>query len=90
MIGAGKIGTTVAGLLAATGDYKILHFLSLVLDVLERLDRVERIETVAVDVEDSSKLLDLVNGKFAVVNAYLHHSISPRPLPRLPLGAART
>ena len=76
VIGAGKIGTTVAGLLAATGDYQIT-LADLSPDVLDRLDRVERIETVAADVEDSSKLLDLVNGKFAVVNAAPFHLTAP-------------
>ena len=76
VIGAGKIGTTVAGLLAATGDYQIT-LADLSPDVLERLDRVEHIDTVAVDVEDSSKLLDLVNGKFAVVNAAPFHLTAP-------------
>ncbi|MFZ0837296.1 MAG: saccharopine dehydrogenase NADP-binding domain-containing protein, partial [Xanthobacteraceae bacterium] len=61
VIGAGKIGTTVAGLLAATGDYQVT-LADLSPDVLDRLDRVERIDTAGVDVEDSSRLLDLVNG----------------------------
>jgi saccharopine dehydrogenase-like NADP-dependent oxidoreductase len=76
VIGAGKIGTTVAGLLAATGDYQIT-LADLSPDVLDRLDRVERIDTAAVDVEDSSRLLDLVNGKFAVVNAAPFHLTAP-------------
>jgi saccharopine dehydrogenase-like NADP-dependent oxidoreductase len=68
VIGAGKIGTAVAGLLASTGDYQVTladrsH------EVLDRMDRDKYIQCEAVNVEDSSKLVDLLNGKFAVLNA---------------------
>src|SRR6266516_1017508 len=72
VIGAGQIGATVAGLLASTGDYQAT------LDdrspeVLGRLDQDERIRIAAADVEDSSKLVDLLNGQFAVLNAAPFH-----------------
>ena len=38
-------------------------------EVLGSLDRDERIRIVAPDVEDSLKLVDLLNGQFAVLNA---------------------
>jgi saccharopine dehydrogenase-like NADP-dependent oxidoreductase len=68
VIGAGKIGATVAGLLASTGDYQVT-LADRSPDVLGRLDRDERIRIVAADVEDSSKVVDLLNGQFAVLNA---------------------
>ena len=72
VIGAGKIGATVAGLLAATGDYQVT-LADRSPEVLASLDRDERIRTVAADVEDSSKLVDLLNGQFAVLNAAPFH-----------------
>ena len=68
VIGAGKIGATVTGLLASTGDYKVT-LADRSPEVLGKLDRDERVRIVAADVEDSSKLVDLLNGQFAVLNA---------------------
>jgi len=72
VIGAGKIGATAAGLLAAAGDYQVT-VADRSPEVLDRLDRHERIRVAAADIEDSSKLLDLVNGQFAVLNAAPFH-----------------
>ena len=72
VIGAGKIGSTVAGLLAGTGDYHVT-LADRAPDVLARLDRDERIRIAAADVEDSAKLVDLLNGQFAVLNAAPFH-----------------
>jgi saccharopine dehydrogenase-like NADP-dependent oxidoreductase len=68
VIGAGKIGATVAGLLASTDDYRVT-LTDRSPEVLGNLDRDESIRLVAVDVEDSLKLVDLLNGQFAVLNA---------------------
>jgi saccharopine dehydrogenase-like NADP-dependent oxidoreductase len=68
VIGAGKIGSTVARALASTGDYQVT-LADRSPEVLNRLGRNDRIRVTAVDVEDSAKLLDLVNGNFAVLNA---------------------
>ncbi|MGC1350676.1 MAG: saccharopine dehydrogenase NADP-binding domain-containing protein, partial [Xanthobacteraceae bacterium] len=68
VIGAGKIGTTVAGLLTSTGDYQVT-LVDRSPEVLGNLDRDERIRIVTADVEDSLKLVDLLNGQFAVLNA---------------------
>src|SRR6266581_772431 len=68
VIGAGKIGSTVAQLLASTGDYQVT-LADRSPDVLASRERDERIRAVAADVEDSSKLVDLLNGQFAVLNA---------------------
>ena len=72
VIGAGKIGATVAGLLASTGDYQVT-LADRPPEVLGNLDRDERIRIMAADVEDSLKLVDLLNGQFAVAQC--------RPLP---------
>src|SRR5436189_4119954 len=72
VIGAGKIGATIAGLLASTGDYQVT-LADRSPEVLGRLDRDERIRVAAADVEDSSKLVDLLNGQFAVLNAATFH-----------------
>ena len=68
VIGAGKIGATIAGLLASTGVYQVI-VADRSPDVLGRLEKNERIRYVVADVEDSSKLVDLLNGQFAVLNA---------------------
>jgi len=68
VIGAGKIGTTVAGLLASTEDYQVT-LADRSADVLGRIDGSNRIRTAVANVEDSSKLIDLLNGQFAVLNA---------------------
>src|SRR6266516_5854219 len=72
VIGAGKIGATVAGLLASTGDYQAT-LADRSPEVLGRLDQDERIRIAAADVEDSSKLVDLLNGQFAELNAAPFH-----------------
>jgi saccharopine dehydrogenase-like NADP-dependent oxidoreductase len=72
VIGAGKIGTTVAGLLAATGDYRVT-LADRSSEALGRVQRKERVCTVASDIDDSSDLLELLNGQFAVLNAAPFH-----------------
>jgi saccharopine dehydrogenase-like NADP-dependent oxidoreductase len=72
VIGAGKIGATIAGLLASTDDYQIT-LADRSTEVLDRLDQKERIRIAVADVEDSSKLVDLLNGQFAVLNAAPFH-----------------
>jgi saccharopine dehydrogenase-like NADP-dependent oxidoreductase len=72
VIGAGKIGSTVAQLLASTGDYQVT-LADRSPEVLASRERDERIRAVAADVEDSSKLVDLLNGQFAVLNAAPFH-----------------
>jgi saccharopine dehydrogenase-like NADP-dependent oxidoreductase len=72
VIGAGKISSTVAQLLASTGDYQVT-LADRSPEVLASRERDERIRGVAADVEDSSKLVDLLNGQFAVLNAAPFH-----------------
>ena len=72
VVGAGKIGGTIARLLASTNDYRVT-LADRSPEILSRLDRNERIRIVAADAEDSSMLADLLNGQFAVVNASPFH-----------------
>jgi saccharopine dehydrogenase-like NADP-dependent oxidoreductase len=72
VIGAGKIGATVAGLLASTGEYQVT-MADRSPEALDRLERDERIRVAAVDARDGGKLVDLLNGKFAVLNAAPFH-----------------
>jgi len=76
VIGAGKIGATVARLLASTGDYHVM-LTDRAPDVTDRLERVERIDCKTLDVEDSAALLRLLNGQFAVLNAAPFHLTLP-------------
>ena len=68
VIGAGKIGSTIAELLASTGDYHVT-LVDRSSEVLAGRDHDERIHAVAADVDDGLKLVELLNGKFAVLNA---------------------
>jgi saccharopine dehydrogenase-like NADP-dependent oxidoreductase len=68
VIGAGKIGATVAGLLAATGDYRVT-LADRESAVFDRIDRADNVRTTVADINESSKLVDLLNGQFAVINA---------------------
>ena len=72
VIGAGKIGATVAGLLASTGDYQVT-LADRSPEVLGNLDRDQGIRIMAADAEDSLKLVDLLNGQFAIINAAPFH-----------------
>ena len=71
VIGAGKIGSTIASMLASTRYQITLADRSA--EVLGRLDRDERLRCVTADVEDSSELVHLLNGQFAVLNAAPFH-----------------
>ena len=72
IIGAGKIGATISGLLAATGDYRVT-----VADrssqALNRLPHQDRYRCVELDVDNERELTDLLNGQFAVLNASPFH-----------------
>ncbi|WP_181700311.1 saccharopine dehydrogenase family protein [Chthonobacter albigriseus] len=68
VIGAGKIGSTIAGMLVGSGDYRVS-----VVDrsqaQLDRMDAPGDVARVALDIEDSSGLTRLISGKFAVLSA---------------------
>jgi saccharopine dehydrogenase-like NADP-dependent oxidoreductase len=72
VIGAGKIGSTIARLLAGSGDYRV----TLADRQQDQLDRVEphkAIATVAIDIADKNALEALMTGKFAVLSAAPFH-----------------
>jgi saccharopine dehydrogenase-like NADP-dependent oxidoreductase len=72
VIGAGKIGSTIASLLADSGDYHVT--------VADRSDeQLQQIETGAaiataqIDIADATALAALLSGKFAVLSAAPFH-----------------
>ena len=72
VIGAGKIGATIAGLLASTGDYRVT-LADRSPEVLDHVGRNERIRTVTANVEGHTSLVDLLAGRFAVLSAAPFH-----------------
>jgi len=72
IIGAGKIGATVAGLLASTGRYQVT-LADRLPAVLDRVEPHGRIRCMPLNVEDTASLLGLLNDKFAVINAAPFH-----------------
>src|SRR5690554_862643 len=66
--GAGKIGSTIALMLAGSGDYRVI----LADRDAAQLDAAEKhpaIETVTVDIADGETLRALLKGRFAVLSA---------------------
>lgn len=76
LIGAGKIGETIAGLLLGSADYRVT-----VADQepaqLERLPRHPALSTLQLDVADEAALIAAMRGKFAVLNAVPYHAGRP-------------
>jgi saccharopine dehydrogenase-like NADP-dependent oxidoreductase len=72
VLGAGKIGATIAGFLAATGDYQVT-LTDRSAEALERFAGDQRVRLVTAAVDDGAKLVDLLNGQFAVLNAAPFH-----------------
>src|SRR5215204_42404 len=71
VIGAGKIGATVAALLVSVGYRVMLADRSA--GVLDRVERNENIRCVPLNVENSADLLALLNDQYAVINAAPFH-----------------
>jgi saccharopine dehydrogenase-like NADP-dependent oxidoreductase len=72
VVGAGKIGATIADMLAGTGDYHVT-----VVDrsaaQLEALDVTNAVATMELNIEDASALGSVLAGKFAVLSAAPFH-----------------
>lgn len=72
VVGAGKIGATIADLLASTGDYSVT-----IIDRLQpQLDGLEAgslVKTQRVDIQDESALKTVLTDKFAVLSAAPFH-----------------
>lgn len=68
VIGAGKIGSAIADLLVATGDYQVT-IADRSAEQLAAIPRQRGIAVAQVDVADSAAMAALLGGKFAVLNA---------------------
>jgi saccharopine dehydrogenase-like NADP-dependent oxidoreductase len=84
IIGAGKIGATIAEMIAGAGDYRVTvadHSAA----QLGALNSRSTIEKAQLDIEDSKTLDALLAGRFAVLNAAPYHLTT-----RIAESAART
>ncbi len=70
VVGAGKIGSTIASLLAGSGDYEVL-VLDQSADALAEIG--PRARTAALAIDDPAALAKALAGCFAVVNAAPYH-----------------
>jgi saccharopine dehydrogenase-like NADP-dependent oxidoreductase len=68
VIGAGKIGATIGQLLTACNDYRVT-IADRSQEILERIGPHDSIRVANLDVEDETKLIKLLTGQFAVLNA---------------------
>ena len=68
LAGAGKIGSMIAGLLSATGDYRVT-VVDRSASQLAGLPKSAAIETRVVDLTNPSDLLEAMRGQFAVLSA---------------------
>ncbi len=72
VVGAGKIGATIARLLSHSGDYQVT-----VVDALETsLSAIEKhpaVSTVAADITAPGRLEEILKGSFAVLSAVPYH-----------------
>jgi saccharopine dehydrogenase-like NADP-dependent oxidoreductase len=68
VIGAGKIGATIADLLGATGDYRVV-IADRSNEQLAAIRTSPTITTRRVDITDAAELAEVLNGAFAVLSA---------------------
>jgi len=68
LIGAGKIGETIAELLCGSGDYRVTVADRSDLQ-LQRLPRRAHMKTLVLDVSDEAALATAMKGRFAVLSA---------------------
>src|SRR5579859_5032490 len=73
IVGAGKIGSMIAELLAGSGDYSVT-----VLDrsqqQLDRLETASPVKKLALDISQQGALLGALKGRFAVLSAAPYHA----------------
>lgn len=72
VIGAGKIGSTIARLLAHSGDYRVT-VADRAADQLAAIEAHKDVTTAVVDIADAAALVALLKGKFAVLSAAPYH-----------------
>jgi len=72
VIGAGKIGSAIALMLADSGDYRVT-VADRAADQLARVEAHPAVSTVAVDIADHAALESLLSKNFAVLSAAPFH-----------------
>ena len=72
VVGAGKIGSTVVGLLLGSGNYQAL-VIDRSKDVLSGIAMDARVATLAMGVDDTERLTTALAGCFAVMNCAPYH-----------------
>jgi len=72
VIGAGKIGSTIAELLATSGDYAVT-LIDRDQDALDRLDIAGDVGRLALDINSGKALSDALAGSYAVLSAAPFH-----------------
>jgi saccharopine dehydrogenase-like NADP-dependent oxidoreductase len=72
VIGAGKIGSTIADMLAASGDYRVT-IADRDAGQLSRMDIRSPVRTLAIDIADPAALASALEGQFAVLSAAPYH-----------------
>ena len=72
VIGAGKIGSTIARMLAHSGDYRVT-VADRSEEQLAAVERHDAVSTEIVDIADAAAMRALLSGKFAVLSAAPYH-----------------
>ncbi|WP_428426482.1 saccharopine dehydrogenase C-terminal domain-containing protein [Pararhizobium sp.] len=72
VIGAGKIGSTIARLLAHSGDYQVT-LADRSAEQLAMIEKHDAISVAEIDISDSAAMVSLLTGKFAVLSAAPFH-----------------
>ena len=72
VIGAGKIGSTIARLLAHSGDYRVT-VADRSAEQLLSIEEHKAVTTAVVDIADAKALVALLEGRFAVLSAAPYH-----------------
>ena len=72
VIGAGKIGSTIARLLAHSGDYH-LTLADHSAEQLAQIEKHDAIVTARIDISNGDDMVKLLTGKFAVLSAAPYH-----------------
>jgi saccharopine dehydrogenase-like NADP-dependent oxidoreductase len=68
VVGAGKIGSTIADMLSSSGSYRVV-VADRSREQLDRLEAAAAVERAIVDIEDNRGLTRLLAGKYAVLSA---------------------
>jgi len=72
VIGAGKIGSTIARLLAHSGDYQVT-LADRSAEQLAMIEKHDALSVTQIDISDSAAMISLLTGKFAVLSAAPFH-----------------